>query len=239
MNKQEILENCTGIIVPENIVPEYERAYQIYQYTHDFILETLRDRVNSPARTVEEINLDMQVILDRFYNEVLPDLISIRDNDISESKRLKNIFTLSNTQSLSKSSDYTRLISQKLGHKLEEISFLSSNVFSLENEFDGLKLSGVDIVFLRDNSLFYTQLKTKKDTLSGSNAPRSRSELSTYLNSIFAAALPLGKWSFTPGDTSISRVCGADFWNQIGIDYSTLEQKIILKIRALETELLS
>ena len=70
----------------------------------------------------------------------------------------------------------------------------------------------------------YQQLKTQHNTLTGSQKSRSIQELEIHENPVFCASFTLGSWTFN--HSSIPRISGVEFWNGIGIEYSTLEIKV-------------
>lgn len=77
-----------------------------------------------------------------------------------------------------------------MGKLWEEISSISPYVIIPELEF-GEKLTGVDIVILSEETVYFAQLKTQKNTLTGSQAPRAKKELGIHDNSLFCAAFNL------------------------------------------------
>lgn len=134
------------------------------------------------------------------------------------------------------SNKYTRVISENLGHKLEDIATLSPKIINPETHF-GFKIKGVDVIMYENSQFYFTQLKTKKDTLTGSQKSRSEMELSIHTNSRFVACLDLGSWTFNTSIPNIERITGSDFWDKIDIDYDYLIQKLSAALQEIERAL--
>jgi hypothetical protein len=87
----------------------------------------------------------------------------------------------------------------------------------------------------------YTQLKTKKDTLTGSQQGRSINELKIHKNSIFAAALDMGNsWTISykkSQEYGIEIMTGERFWSSIGLDYNLILSKLAAVIKKIDSEL--
>lgn len=87
----------------------------------------------------------------------------------------------------------------------------------------------------------YAQLKTKRDTLTGSQSSRSVNELKIHQNSIFAAALDMGKsWTIGKREADlygIERLAGSAFWSRIDLDYNSILAGLSQILQELDTEL--
>ena len=98
-------------------------------------------------------------------------------------------------------------------------SSLSSNIISPELHF-GIKIPGVDVIVQHNNKFYYTQLKTQKNTLSGSDSSRVTQELSLFDNSWFVACIDnCAGWTYSG---SIQRLLGNEFWSKTDINYEDL-----------------
>ena len=86
---------------------------------------------------------------------------------------------------------------------------------------------------MKDNKPYYAQIKTLEGTLTGSQVPRSESELNLHENSYFVSAFKTGTpWTFN--SKIINKLVGKEFWSLIDLDYDfILEQvkKMILEIQ--------
>jgi len=138
--------------------------------------------------------------------------------------RPSNIFELCGAKLLVTSNSVTRTLSTKMGRLWEEISDISPYVIIPEFEF-GIKITGVDIVILSEEIVKFAQLKTQKGTLTGSQIPRAKAELSIHENPLFIAAFDLGSWTF-PISPKIPRIAGKAFWDKIHLDYDLIENNV-------------
>lgn len=238
---QEINERKNTIAISGNISNDLREGYQICRILDDYLPDYFDDQEQvSDQQVSDQINL----ILARFKKEVINSLAKKKDDFIknvtSQNKSFINIFEFSRSENLYLSSIYTRFISENLGHKLEEIAGISHKVFSPEESLKK-KIKGIDIIVYDNNVVRYTQIKTKKDTLTGSQKPRTISELTIHPHSLFVAALNMGK-SLTIGDKDkygdgIKRLVGDEFWSLIGLNYGLILDKLSQVIRELDKEL--
>lgn len=114
----------------------------------------------------------------------------------------------------------------------EKIADLAPNVISPELDL-GYKIPEVDIIVLYDNKLYYTQLKTQKNTLTGSQTKRTIDELSKFQNHWFVACINTNCSSTIP--KSLNKLIGKEFWEKIGIDYDKdIEENLIMSIKEIE-----
>ena len=131
-----------------------------------------------------------------------------------------NLFQLVGALRLVRANSISRLVSTHLGSAWEEMAALSHLAVSPEAEF-GVRLKGVDIVFLEGGHLRHTQIKTQRNTLTGSQKGRSLSELRLHPRPLFAAAFDVAAWTFPPPSScGIERVAGTPFWLKLGINYA-------------------
>ena len=192
----------------------------------------------------EDLNASVDKILNECYDELIASLNMVRSeyhsNRIKPEDRYVNLFESAGAENLFLSNKYTRVISEKLGHKFEDIASLSVKAFNHEEEL-GIMLRGIDVIIYDGTNIRYTQLKTKCDTLTGSQVPRSNRELAIHQHSIFAAALNLGgRWTFgnrTDNLNPVTRLAGSQFWNLIGMDYNHILRRCKELILRLEEEL--
>jgi len=118
-----------------------------------------------------------------------------------------------------------------MGSLWEKIANISPYVIIPEVEF-AIKITGIDIVILSEEKVHFIQLKTLKGTLTGSQVPRSRNELSIQDNPLFAVAFNLGQWTFN--DSIIPRIAGQEFWSKISIDYDIVENNVKDMLQKIE-----
>lgn len=172
-------------------------------------------------------------VFENFTNDIIPELQVIKTNGCINKK---NVYQLSQAIKLSTANNITRTYSTKLGLLWEKIASLAPNVVSPEIHFGAsYKIPEVDVIVLYDNKLYYTQLKTQKNTLTGSQSGRTVAELAAYTNHWFVACIDTNCDSTIP--KALNKLIGRQFWDKIGIDYDeeilpNLE-KSILKVESL------
>ena len=94
------------------------------------------------------------------------------------------------------------------------------NVLSPELDFGAsYKIPEVDVIVLYKNSLYYVQLKTQKNTLTGSQSSRTVEALTAYKNHWFVACIENDCSSTIP--KVLNKLIGRQFWDKIGINYDT------------------
>ena len=166
-------------------------------------IKTKRDRRHEINRVFKE-----------FKREIIPELIEVRNHSISAGR---NVYQLAGATGLSVGNDVTRTFSTKLGLFWERIADLAPNVVSPELDF-GIKIPEVDVIVLYNTNLYYTQLKTQKNTLTGSQCNRTVEELSKFPHSWFVACIDTNASWTAP--KSLNRLLAREFWDKIGIDYN-------------------
>ncbi|WP_330203856.1 hypothetical protein [Cyanobacterium sp. Dongsha4] len=246
--KQNLLQAITNekdkIVIPD-IIPqdqELRNAYQIARILDQYLPDYFR-RVNKPL-TLTEIEQKIDQILLKFKQEVLFALSQEKDKfrkEIQENKTtFKNIFEFAGCENLYLSNLYTRFISENMGHKLEDIAGIVNNVFLPDKELD-ITIKGIDLIIFHEEKIKYTQLKTKKDTLTGSQSSRSINELKIHPFSIFAVALDMGNsWTINKASCEkyqIERLAGESFWSLLNLDYNLILNKLAKTIREIDKEL--
>ncbi|MDJ0509679.1 MAG: hypothetical protein QNJ64_10565 [Crocosphaera sp.] len=240
---EKILKHKDTIKTPYNLPYELSETYKIARILDELLMDYFRINTGRIS-TVNSYEYKIDKILKIFKQETLTSLgkekEKFRQVNYQTKKRFKNIFEFSKSENLYLSNMYTRFISEKLGHKFEEIANLSNKVYLPDQEL-GIKLKGIDLIIYDQGLIKYTQLKTKKDTLTGSQKERSIQELSIHPYSIFAAALNMGN-SLTISkkaveDYNIELLIGESFWSLIDLDYDLILNKISKIIRELDKEL--
>jgi hypothetical protein len=135
----------------------------------------------------------------------------------------RNLFELCGAKLLVTSNSVTRSLSTKMGQLWEEIANISPYVIIPEFEF-GIKIKGIDIIILTDETIRFAQVKTLKGTLTGSQTNRAKKELGIHDNPLFIAAFNLGSWTFN--DSKIPRIAGKEFWDMIHLEYELIENHV-------------
>ena len=210
------------------------RARDISHIINSFIKEYINLKIKSDSGLGSGSFLEPQTM----YSVLSKEMDHWRDTkgkeSIFSSDTKQNPYKLAGAFRLANANRVTRSLSTKMGGLWEHLAQLSPYAINPEIEFGGLKIQGVDLVVLNYNTgkLEHIQLKTKRDTLTGSQAPRSKTELGIHENPVFCAAFDLGPWNFNSPE--IPRAAGAEFWLRIGIDYDLFERLTIKMIKELE-----
>lgn len=172
------------------------------------------EKILNFLKTKTDRRCEINNVFRNFTREIIPELIEIRDNSVDARR---NIYELADAARLSVANAVTRTFSTKLGLFWEEIADLAPNVVSPELDFN-IKIPEVDVIVLYNKKLYYTQLKTQKNTLTGSQGKRTVAELSKYPNSWFVACIDTNSEWTAP--KSLNRLLASEFWDKIGIDYN-------------------
>lgn len=172
------------------------------------------NEIRELIRSKEDKRYMLQQVFDEFTRDVIPELAQkIQDS----CNNVNNVYQLANAEKLSSANTITRTYSTKLGLLWERIASLSPNVISPEIEL-GYKIPEVDIIVLYNDVLYYTQLKTQKNTLTGSQTKRTVDELTAFPNHFFVACIDTNCSSTIP--SGLNKLVGSEFWNIIGFDYN-------------------
>ena len=240
--KKKIVDQKKHIIVPKKIketelIQSFENGKAIKDILLPMFVKASPDSLVIDSKKLDE---GIDEILENFQKEVL-DLLQNEEEEFHlrhKSGNLlgQNLFEIANTANLYLSNKYTRVISENLGHKLEDIATLSHKIINPEFHF-GFKIKGVDVILFKNNDFHFCQLKTKKDTLTGSQKSRSEKELEIHASSKFVACLSLGNWTFNTQISNIERIHGSDFWKEIDINYDCLIKKLSKALQKIEKKL--
>ena len=226
--KEIILEQAKLLTDDNDIEISRKISRVINSFSEDyFSLLQQSDATQKTGSTLFEGNF-LEAI-DREIQEFLPIATrelqrSTPDRDVII-KSPKNIYELAGAVKLAGANKATRNLSTTMGLLWERIANISPHAINPEIEFH-LKIKGVDLISrnIENGNIEYQQLKTKRDTLTGSQKGRSVSELEIHENPVFCTCFSLGPWTFN--DNNIPRVSGPEFWGRIGIDYSIFEMKV-------------
>lgn len=193
------------------------------------IIERIKEK--ELAGPVPDIRPLFDAILEKYSKLILAGAAEPTSEDAA------NLFELVGAMKLVRANSVSRLVSTHLGSAWEEMAALSHVAISPEIDF-GIRLKGIDIVFLEGGFLRHTQIKTQRNTLTGSQKGRSISELQLHPRPLFAAAFDVANWTFPPKSScGIERVAGAAFWSKLGIDYEDVVGAARDCFIALETKL--
>jgi hypothetical protein len=176
-------------------------------------------------------------LFDVFITEKKDKVIDIFSNLKSFTNNPSNIYEYAKTPGFILGNKVTRDISESLGHIWEDVASLSPYAVSPDDDFL-FKIAGIDIIakHISTGKIEYLQIKTKENTLTGSQKDRSVNELLVHENPVFATALRTSSgWTFSQHD-QITRVAGKEFWERIGISYEFVLKHSIRAIKELHDE---
>lgn len=205
---------------PEAIPDQIDRSYKLSKILEVFLPNYIENKADNTNLLEDYFN--------DFREEILPILSDILIDTLNSDK---NIYQLFNCPSLAASNAITRTFNTKLGLFWEKIAILSSNVVSTELEF-GFKLVGVDSILYHNNNFYYTQLKTQKNTLTGSQSHRVTQELEKYSHALFVSCLHCNVgWTYSG---PIPKLVGEDFWNMTDLNYDDIIRNLQLLLNSVE-----
>lgn len=218
---------------------ELQKSQKISNFIDTFIDDYFKILINNDQQRSEGSVLQPKNFKIELKKKLRPFLSTVKaemQNISTINQTPKNIYELSGAIKLSSANNITRSLSTKLGLLWEVVANISPYSISPEIEFSGLKLVGIDLISKNKltNIVEYHQLKTQKNTLTGSQRTRAVQELSTYQNPVFCACFELNNWTFR--DQYIPRVAGINFWSRIGIDYVIFEAYTVILFKLLDRE---
>ena len=222
--KNYILNKSKTIKKPKKLEGKLHNSYKNKEILNSFIVQYIRKiKENYPEDIKPEITNKIDEFKNNFINSKLPKLINFTPT---------NLYQMSGATDFAKINIILRSLSTSMGLLWEEIATLSKIAISTEKEFD-IKINGIDIIFIKNDKPYYAQIKTLEGTLTGSQVPRSESELAMHKNSYFVAAFKTGtSWTFN--SKKIKKLVGKEFWPLIDLDYDFIldeVKKMIMEIQ--------
>jgi len=209
----------------------------INTFIDDYIdLKITSDKANGSVLKEPKLGLEINRIINIYKVDALENLVSVLKTKEESIKSSKNLYEMFGATNLACASNATREISTTMGLLWEKIANISPYAVNPELEF-GIKVKGIDLISknIHTNEVEYQQLKTQKNTLTGSQKSRSIEELTLHQNSRFCACfLTTASWTFNSDE--VDKVVGDEFWSIIGISYGVLLAKVEVLFQDLETE---
>lgn len=241
--KSVILEEAKKIAVPD-LNDKLKDTYAYSQVINKFIREVIEIEVTKDNQ-LDQKSIFFEDNIHKAVNKQIANFLPIAIDRLKEvrpsinklQKSRKNLYEVSGAVELAFANKISRTLSTTMGGLWEKIANVSPYAINPEIEF-GLKLKGIDLIALNKNTnnLEYLQLKTQRNTLSGSQSDRANSELSLHANPVFCACFDTKtNWTYK-NKAGIERVCGNEFWSRIGMDHDTVLTSIIILIKTLEEE---
>lgn len=241
--KDLILSAAEFIIAPDNL-GKLEKHFKIARVFDQFIAEYIdfaitEDNAKAEGSVLQSENLRaaLKTKLDYYLSGALKKVTTDPQAVEDMMKNPKNAYELAGAKELAFANKITRNLSTTMGNLWEKLADISPYAVNPDIEF-GIKVKGIDILCKNINSaeLESIQLKTTKNTLTGSQSGRTNSELRLHSNPKFAAAFDVARgWTFQ-NDPNVEKIAGAQFWNRIGMNYDIVYEEVVLAIKQLEAK---
>ncbi|PSU93705.1 hypothetical protein C0W35_10875 [Photobacterium kishitanii] len=214
----------------------------INTFINDYINHIVTEDLKQGDKSFIENAAHQKITFEKACEDFIPSARNTIDEAFKAIKKthtIKNIYDFAETNSFTVPNQIIRSLNAKFGLLWESLATISPYCVNPETEF-GLKIKGVDIIAKNKstNNIEYIQIKTQKNTLTGSQSSRVNTELSIHKNPIFAACFPFQPWTYSPLP-SIKRVAGSAFFERIGIDYdtfATVAKKLIVTCESIYKE---
>lgn len=212
----------------------------INEFIDDFItLKIANDRQRHSGSVLLETNIEKALIntSKEYKREIVPALRQILEYKMESVESSQNIFEMFGATKLASANKVSRFLSTKLGHLWENFARISPYTVDTEKEFK-IVIRGIDLIAknIFTNDIEHLQIKTQKNTLTGSQRERSVDELKVHENPEFCACFENNaQWTFSE-NKGIKRVCGKAFWERIGIPYEIIMEVAHKLIIELEQE---
>jgi len=244
--KKLILSAAKTQIAPDNL-GKLEEPFKIARvfdgFISDYIDLAIVAEIKSPNHAIlktDNLRVALKEKLDFYLSGALEKVVADPRSVKEMMTNPLNAYELAGAKELAFANKITRNLSTTMGNLWEKLADISPYAVNPELEF-GLKTKGIDIICknIDTNNIENIQLKTTKNTLTGSQSGRTNSELKLYTNPLFAAAFDVSRgWTFQ-NDPNITRIAGREFWSRIGMDYDVVFEEVISAIKQLEVKFVS
>lgn len=226
--------------VPTNLDSGLDLAYRIATVLTPALADFVQDQVQRDQMQGSILERGQQSTAianecEQFADTFIRSMSALVRSPAEMESSPRNLYEMCGAAVFAESNLISRTLSTSMGDLWETLANISPYAVSPERDF-GLKITGIDsIIFQNGEGLpIFVQIKTQRNTLTGSQSPRSRRELEIHQQRLFAAAFCTGDgWTFS--SPNIPRACGAEFWSMVGLDYDLLKlhvKQMILKIQS-------
>jgi hypothetical protein len=232
---------------PDGLTPQLKQSFRISKVLNRHIDQFIALQLKDNSNRLNQKNMDSAIFenhLNEVLNNYLPEAISqiskLRPSTDELKTKPKNLYELAGATELAFANRVTRNLSTTMGALWERIAWFSPYVVDPDTQF-GVKIAGIDIILKNKDSglIEYAQLKTQRNTLTGSQSGRADSELSLHDYPIFCACfLTKQSWTYNT-KKNIPRFAGEEFWSRIGIDYNIVTKGLTEFVLKLEDEFIS
>lgn len=229
-----------------NSLSELERAKALSLLVNSFVIDFIdiqieHDSKQSAGSVLSSKNLKFALteIVEQYKSTIIPELLSLIEDQTIGSQTSKNIFEMFGATKLASANKVSRVLSTKLGLLWERFAEVSPYTVDTQKEF-AITIKGIDLISknIRTEEIEYLQIKTQKNTLTGSQKSRSVAELKIHENSVFCVCFNNGaSWTFSQ-NSGVKRVCGENFWKRIGISYDIVlevAKELVLELESVYT----
>ena len=241
--KQFLQKEAAKLDSPESLDNDLVDAYKFSSVINSFILDYFQLCVSNDLSQPEGSILNDQNLI-KSIKKVTAEYHAKGSATLTNSltsveaiqNSAKNIYEISGALRLASGNNITRTLSTIMGAMWEELANISPYAVNPESEFN-IAIKGVDLIlFNKDRNLVeYAQLKTQKNTLTGSQKHRSVKELELHDNPLFCAAFSSNsRWTFN--HDTIPRIEGREFWERIGMRYDLVLNAVKALVLELEKE---
>ncbi len=240
-NRKELIIDSSGIRKEDNeLIISKKLSSTINTFIYDYFgIHEAEDKARNSGSILDIKNLLLAIDaeVESFKPLAIQKLKESSRSYEEIEKRPVNVYELAGASKLAAANRATRNLSTTLGLLWERVANISPYSINPEIEFN-IKIKGIDLISSNvfNKKIEYQQLKTQKNTLTGSQKSRSIQELMLYENPVFCACFELGAWTFN--SPVIPRISGKAFWSRIGIDYPTFESRAKNLMMDLEQEFL-
>lgn len=240
--KKKILNSVFITQTDDDLAQSRKLAEVINSFINDYFklaIEKDKTQVNGSVLQPKNLRKSVSNEITKFRPLAISALRKSTDSRDTIVANPENVYQLAGAVKLSAANKATRNLSTTMGLLWERIANISPYAINPELEFK-IKIKGVDLIcqHIETGNIEYQQLKTQKNTLTGSQKGRSVAELSLHENPVFCACFSLGAWTFSHPE--IPRISGKEFWSRIGIDYEIFEvaaKELMLDLEQIFIEL--
>ena len=222
------------------LITPYKYGFAMRQFTEDYIninIELDKNLMRGSVLKKENLEIALKARIEDYLVGAMKQTSAERVSIADMIAKPTNAYEMSGASELAFANRVTRNLSTTMGNLWEKLADISPYAINPDLEF-GIKIRGIDLIAknMQNNLVEFIQLKTTKNTLSGSQSGRANDELLLHPNPVFAAAFDVNQnWTYK-NDENIIRICGKEFWARIGMDYDLVFQIVTNTIRQLEDE---
>ncbi len=218
-----------------DLIDGFKQSHVVNQYVpyhYEQREKSIEDKLASKTKWELYLKNEFKKINEE-YKPIILEKIKANIAHMDGLTRPKSLFEIVGAKELAIAQKHNRSITEKMGHLFENYAVVSPVVFSPEDHY-GITIQGVDFIAFINNEITYCQMKTNKNTLTGSQVPRTKEELLVFEKSWFVSAID----SYAPWSLSslhgIDRIAGNEFWSIVNIPYELVIESVTTLILEIE-----